>query len=90
MTPGAMEALAKAKMRPSTLVLRHCALEQGELNNADQRENLSAFKCGLRIFSHYKTTLGEELWVISEFVNVKDGGDTRKRETTTILRPDEY
>ena len=90
MTPGAMEALAKAKMKPSTLVLRHCALEQGELDNEDQRSNAKSLKNGTRILSSYKIPTGDTLWVISERVDVENGATPRKRDLTTILRPDEY
>jgi hypothetical protein len=90
MTPGAAEALAKAGQKPSEFVLRHIKLDRGELCRSDHRENLAALGTGLRLFSHFKTAQGDELWVISDAVDTQNGGDTRKRELTTILRPEDY
>lgn len=90
MTPGAMEALKRARQKPSEFLVRHIKLEQGELNSADYRSNRSALNCGLRLLSHYKTTKGDDIWLVTEFVDVRSGADPRKRETTTLLLPSEY
>ena len=90
MTPGAAEALQRAGQLPSEFILRHIKLEQGELKAGDHRENASAMKCGLRVFSSFKTSAGDILWVISEFVDMKNGGRPEKRDLTTILLPGDY
>ena len=90
MTPGAIDALTRAKQKPSEFVLRHIGLDRGDLCDSDHRKNLSAMRTGLRIFSSFKTAQGDALWVISEYVDVEHGADPRKRDLTTILRPDEY
>jgi hypothetical protein len=90
MTPGALAAIKESCQKPSQFILRHVKLEQGELNGSDHKANLSAIKTGLRIFSSYKTTKGDALWIISEYVDVENGGNPRKRELTTLLCPSEY
>ncbi len=59
---------------------RHVRLEQGELDDADHKENLFSVDKALRIFSAYKTHLGVKVWVITE----------ADRSVTTILLPSEY
>ena len=97
-TPGAMDALTRAIQLPSEFILRHLNLEQGELDNGDNRQNTAAMKNGFRIFSSFKTTQGDPLWVISEAVDMENGGNVAEgcaprsgkpkiRETTTLLTP---
>ena len=90
MTPGAVDALTRAKQKPSEFVLRHVGMDQGDLCDSDHRANLSAMRTGLRILNHYTTAEGEALWLISESVDVKAGEDPRKRTLTTLLLPEEY
>jgi hypothetical protein len=90
MTPGAIDALTRAKQKPSEFVLRHIGLDQGDLCDSDYRENLSAMKTGLRILSSFKTAQGDALWLISESVDIKAGGNPRKRAITSLLLPEEY
>jgi hypothetical protein len=90
MTPGAIEALKRAKQLPSEFVLRHICLDKGDLCDSDHRENISAMKCGLRVIGHFTTAAGDGLWLISEWVDVKAGGNPKKRELTTIFLPEEY
>ena len=90
MTPGALAAIKEARQKPSQFILRHCMLEQGELDKSDHRLNLKAVKTGLRIFSSFTTSNGDALWVISEYVNIEAGADPRKREITTLLEPTDY
>jgi hypothetical protein len=80
MTPGAIEALEDAGQSPQEFVSRHAKLEQGELCDADQKENLFSVDKPLRIFSAYKTARGVKLWLITE----------ADRSATTILLPSEY
>jgi hypothetical protein len=46
----------------------------------DQEENRSSVEHGNRVFSSYKLSTGEKLWVITEW----------DRSVTTLLLPDEY
>ena len=85
-TPGAMEAMARADQAPAGFLRRHLALEQGELDAGDHWLNRQALKDGSRIFSSFKTSLGERLWVITEGV----GDDEGRRHSTCILTPEEY
>jgi hypothetical protein len=79
-TPGAIDAIAEAGDNPRELIARHARLEQGELDDADQRENLLSVEQGFRVFSAFKTSAGVKLWVITE----------ADRSVTTILLPSEY
>lgn len=90
MTPGAVKAMRESKQKPSEFILRHIRMDRGELDSRDHRENLSALKTGLRVFNHYKTAQGVELWVISEWVNTQEGGKPNQRELTTLFLPSEY
>jgi hypothetical protein len=80
MTPGAIEALEDAGQSPDEFISRHARLEQGELCDADQKENLFSVNKHLRIFSSFRTAQGMKLWVITE----------ADRSATTILLPSEY
>jgi hypothetical protein len=51
----------------------------------DRRLNDEALMNGSRLLSAYPTSLGEQLWIITEAV---DGGG--RRAATTILLPSEY
>jgi len=79
-TPGALEALNESAQSESEFISRHARLEQGELCSADHAENLFSVDKELRIFSAYKTSKGEKLWIITE----------ADRSATTILLPSEY
>jgi hypothetical protein len=80
LTPGAIEALEEAGQSAQEFISRHARLEKGELCDEDHKENLFSVDKTLRIFSAFKTTNGEKLWVITEAT----------REATTILLPSEY
>lgn len=80
LTHGAIEALDEAEQPAEEFLRRHARLEQGELCDADHKENLFSVDKELRIFSAYKTAKGEKLWVITE----------ADRNSTTIWLPDEY
>jgi hypothetical protein len=79
-TQGALDAIDEAGQLPQEFIQRHSRLEQGELSNEDYKENLFSVDRPLRIFSAYRTKLGEKLWVITE----------ADRSATTILLPSEY
>jgi hypothetical protein len=80
LTQGAIEALEEAGQSPDEFISHHARPEQGELCDADHKENLFSVDKPLRIFSAFKTAQGVKLWVITE----------ADRSATTILLPSEY
>ncbi len=80
LTQGAIEALEEAGQTPDEFISRHARLEQGELCDADHKENLFSVDKHLRIFSAFKTIKGVKLWCITE----------ADRGATTLLLPSEY
>lgn len=79
-TPGAAEVLSESGQSPQEFISRHARLEQGELSDADHRENLFSISRPLRVFSAFRTAQGIKLWVITE----------ADRSATTLLLPSEY
>lgn len=79
-TQGAADELEEANQSPQEFLSRHARLEQGELSDEDQCENEFSVNKHLRIFSAFKTTKGEKIWVITE----------ADRSSTTVLLPSEY
>ena len=71
------EVLTEAGQSSQEFISRYARLEQGELSDADHRENLFSVSLPLRIFSAFKTAQGVKLWLITE-------------AATTILLPSEY
>lgn len=84
-TPGALRALEEAAQSPQDLLQRHLRLDPGELSIDDQRANSRALKDGSRIFSAYKLSTGEKVWIITEAV-----GDDGRRASTCCLLPEDY
>jgi hypothetical protein len=80
LTTGATDTLEEAGQPPQEFICRYARLEKGELSDGDYQENLFSVDKPLRIFSAFKTTDGEKLWVITEAY----------RTATTILLPSEY
>jgi len=79
-TPGALDALTRAKQSPHDFLNRHGTGDWGELGNEDKTENEYSLQHGFRILSSYTTAAGEKLWVITEAY----------RSATTLLLPEEY
>jgi hypothetical protein len=79
-TPGALAALEKAKQTPMELLQRHVVLDQGELDEEDQRTNEAAVRNGERVLSSYLLNDGTKIWIITE----------ADRSSTCLLLPDEY
>ena len=79
-TPGAIEALEKAKTSAWDLLRRHVAGDFGEVDQDDWQANLEAIKDDARILSAYTLTTGERIWVISE----------ADRSSSCLLTPQEY
>jgi hypothetical protein len=84
-TPGALEALNKAKQLPSFFLKKHFHGDWGEVGKEDAAANDQALIDGSRLLSAYKTLLGEKLWIITEATD-----DDGHRAATTILLPEEY
>ena len=79
-TPGALDALEEAGQGPIVFLHRHVTGDWSEMVEEDQEENRSSVEHGNRVFSSYKLSTGQKLWVITEW----------DRSVTTLLLPDEY
>ena len=79
-TPGALAALEEARQTPADFLNRHVFGEWGESHPDDRGMNEQALTDEARIFSVYRTSKGEKVWVITE----------ADRASTCILLPDEY
>ena len=79
-TPGALQALQGAEQHPAELLVRHVSGDWGDLVDEDKLENELAVAKGLRVFSAYKLSTGDKVWVITEW----------DRSVTTFLLPNEY
>ena len=79
-TPGALDALAKAEQHPGDFFKRHLSGDWGELCDEDITANEQALVSGLRLLSAYRTSRGQRIWIITE----------ADRSATTILLPEEY
>jgi len=84
-TPGALEALQKARQSAAEFLQRHVSGDWGDVCDEDRQANDRALQDGSRILSAYHTPLGEKLWVITEAAD-----DSGHRPATTILLPSEY
>ena len=65
-TPGAQAAITESKQSPWDFIVRHMACDFGNVCDEDKRLNLEAVTTGERILSTYKTTLGADIWVLTE------------------------
>ena len=79
-TPGALAALEEAGQSPIEFLQRHQTGDWSEMVKEDQEENKRAIEQGFRVFSAYKLSTGQKLWVITEW----------NRSVTTLLLPLEY
>ena len=79
-TPGALQALEDASQTPFEFLRRHVTGDWSEMVEEDQEENQNAVERGNRVFSSYKLSTGQKLWVITEW----------DRSVTTLLLPNEY
>ncbi len=80
MTIGAREALDESGEPPFKFIARHVSGDWGELEPEDKAENELSIREGFRILSHYRTSKGVRLYVITE----------ADRRATTLLLPEEY
>jgi hypothetical protein len=84
-TPGALEALGKARQSAAEFVERHAWGDWGDVCKEDRQLNDHALIDGSRLLSAYRTSLGEKIWIITEAA-----GDSGSRAATTVLLPSEY
>ncbi len=80
LTPGAIDALARANQSAQEFLERHQRGDFGELDEHDRRENEFSINHGFRILSAYRTAKDVRLWIITE----------ADRSSTTLLLPEEY
>jgi hypothetical protein len=85
-TPGALDALTKIagenwrEQLLHPLIQRHLVLDQGALDDEDQKSNEQALIDETRVFSSYLLPDGSKIWIITE----------ADRSVTTLLLPEEY
>lgn len=79
-TPGALEALADARVGSRSLLGRHQSGDWGVVDDHDRGVNDWAVCNDARLLSAYDLPTGERVWIITE----------ADRASTTILLPDEY
>jgi hypothetical protein len=65
-TPGALDALAKAKQHPGDFLARHLSGDWGELCEEDITANEQALIEGLRLMSAFSLSPQQKIWVITE------------------------
>ena len=80
MTPAAQLEMAAADVTPFPFLVRHCKGDWGDVDPEDQGMNDAALKNGERLFSVYKLTAVQKIWVITE----------HDRSVTTLLLPSDY
>jgi hypothetical protein len=79
-TPKASQALHEAGQSPDEFLARHESGDWGEVGSMDAKENELSFMKGYRVFSIYKLSTGEEIWIITQ----------PDRSATTLMLPEEY
>lgn len=77
-TPNALAQLAASEMQSA--LKRHAAGDWGDVCSEDWEANDRALVDGSRLFSVYRTTSAEKLWIITE----------ADRSLTTLLLPEDY
>ena len=79
-TPGGLEALQRSNQSAIGFLARHLRGDWGEVCAEDWAANDQAVKEGTRLLSAYKTSLGEKIWIITEW----------DRSVSTLLLASEY
>lgn len=79
-TPGALMAFHYSMDRIVPLLVRHVSGDWGDLDPEDHRANDMALINGYRLLSSYTLSDGTKVWFITE----------AGRQSTTVLRPEEY
>jgi len=84
-TPAVLKALEQCGDKPATYLDRYICGDWGDVDPDDKLANEDALLSGDRILSVYHMSDGTRFWIITE---ARD--DTGKRQTTTLLLPEEY
>lgn len=79
-TPAAIELLEDTNTDYILLLARHQCGDWGNLGLADRMANDRATKVGERVFSSYRITDTQKIWIITE----------SDRSSTCILTPQDY
>lgn len=79
-TRGAQGAIQQAGQHPMDFLTRHITGDWGNLGDFDRQQNEEALQIGLRLFSTYRLSTEQDVWVITE----------ADRSATTLLLPEEY
>lgn len=79
-TPKASRALQQAGQSPDEFLARHESGACGEAGSAAWNGNGLSLCKGVQVYSIYKLSTGEEIWIITQ----------PDRSATTILLPEEY
>jgi len=83
--PGAIDALKRTNTNPADLLKRHATGDWGAVPEEDKTFNEAALGNGARLMSAYFLSDETKVWVITEAED-----DSGRRQTTTLLLPEEY
>ena len=84
-TPSALQLITAARQSPLQFVTRHVCGDWGVISPADRVLNDEALQDGSRIISAYTVAGHRNIWIITDAAD-----DQGRRESTTILLPEEY
>lgn len=98
-TPQALERLAKHGFNVNALTARHHSGDWGDISKPDARRNEQALNSGSRLLSVYR--LVEKMWLQSMprtersrlptiWIETSAANESGVRESTTILRPEDW
>ena len=79
-TPGALQAIEAAGDSASNYIKRYGMADWGDGNAEDSAANERALESASRLFSAYRLSSGEKIWIITE----------TDRRSTCLLLPNEY
>jgi hypothetical protein len=79
-TRGLLSVLERSGQPPLLFLIRHARGDWGEVGKEDSMANDEGLANGGRLLSAYRTSLGEWIWIITEW----------DRSVTTLLLPNEY
>ncbi len=79
-TPAALEMLQRHGRTPLVFITRHHQGDWGDLCEEDRNANETALNDGSRLFSAYKLSEDDRIWIVTE----------ADRSSTCVLTPDCY